>query len=187
MRIISGELKGRTIRTTGSRQVRPATDRVRGALFNMLASRMDLEGIAVLDLFAGSGSLALEALSRGAGAAVCVESHRDALPFLEENIRTLGCETRAEVIAMDAVRYIEETDRSFQLIFADPPYGHAATATIPERVFSREILRRGGYLLIEHEPGVVFPALPLCTTGPEKRFGQTRVTFFHHPEGTRQQ
>jgi 16S rRNA (guanine966-N2)-methyltransferase len=187
MRLISGELKGRTIRTTGSRQVRPATDRVRGALFNMLASRMHLEGIAVLDLFSGSGSLALEALSRGAGTAVCVECHRDALPYLEENIRTLGCETRAEVIATDAVRYLEETDRSFQLIFADPPYGHTATANIPERVFSRGILRRGGYLLIEHEPGVVFPALPLCTTGPEKRFGQTRVTFFHHPEGTRQQ
>ena len=85
MRIISGELKGRIIRTANSQAVRPATDRVRESLFNMLASRLEMEGIAVLDLFAGSGSLGLEALSRGAAEATFVENHREALRYLEEN------------------------------------------------------------------------------------------------------
>jgi len=184
MRIISGELKGRRIRTAGSRAVRPATDRVRESLFNMLANRLELEGIAVLDLFAGSGSLGLEALSRGAGSVVFVENQGDALRFLEENIRRLGCEERAEVVAMDALGYIEGTDRRFQLAFADPPYGQTSSGSLPERIFRRKILEEGGYLLIEHERGVLFPESPLYGTGPEKRFGQTCVTFFHHRQGT---
>ena len=185
MRIISGEFRGRTIRTASSHSVRPATDRVRESLFNMLASRLEFEGIAVLDLFAGSGSLGLEALSRGAAEAVFVENHREALRSLEENLQTLGCAARAEVISMDALPYIESTDRRFLIVFADPPYGHAATGTLPDRIFQRGILREGGYLLIEHEPGLVFSESPLYVTGPEKRFGQTRVTFFHHPREAR--
>jgi 16S rRNA (guanine966-N2)-methyltransferase len=151
----------------------------------MLASRLEMEGIAVLDLFAGSGSLGLEALSRGAAEATFVENHREALRYLEENTRTLGCAQQVEVIATDALHYLEGTDRQFLVIFADPPYGHAATGSLPDRIFRRGILREGGYLLIEHEPGVVFPESPLYASGPEKRFGQTRVTFFHHPQGAR--
>jgi len=180
MRIISGHLRGRTLHTLDSHLVRPATDRVRESLFNMLANRLDFEGIAVLDLYAGSGSLALEALSRGAATAVCVERNREVLPVLEHNVRTLGCDASVEIVAMDAMRYIELTDRRFGLIFADPPYGDSSTGGIPGGVFAHGLLTDPGYLLIEHESGVAFPASPLYSIGPEKRFGQTRVTFFHH-------
>lgn len=187
MRIIGGEFGGRTIRTANAHRVRPATDRVRETLFNMLANRIDFEDAAVLDLFAGSGSLGLEALSRGARTAVFVETDHEALRFIEQNIRTLGCAPRAEVIAMDALRYLESIEREFHLVFADPPYGHASTPHIPGRIFERAAVARGGYLLIEHEPEVSFPESPLYASGPEKRFGRTRVTFFHHPHGAHHQ
>ena len=153
---------------------------IAGKMLLKKARVLPLEGIAVLDLFAGSGSLALEALSRGAATAVCVERNRQVLPVLEHNVHALGCDASVEIVAMDAMRYIELTDHKFGLIFADPPYGDRSTGGIPEGVFARGLLTDPGYLLIEHEPGVAFLASSLYSIGPEKRFGQTRVTFFHH-------
>src|SRR5512143_2012518 len=107
MRIITGLYRGRTIRTVGGLSVRPATDRVRQAIFNMLSNRMPLEGAMVLDLFAGSGSLGLEALSRGAASAVFVEGERDAAGIIEETVREFGCRSSAIVVCGDAMAYLE--------------------------------------------------------------------------------
>ena len=122
MRIIAGLHRGRIIRTVKDLSVRPATDRVRQALFDILSARMDLSGIDVLDLYAGSGSLGLEALSRGASHATFVEQSRPAANVLEANIAALGCGGVSEVVRGDALDYVDRARGSFDLVFADPPY-----------------------------------------------------------------
>lgn len=124
MRVIAGEARGRTLIAPGGRIVRPTSDRVREAVFNALYSLGGVEGVTVVDLFAGSGALGIEALSRGADHAVFVESDRDALAAIETNLTTLGLDDRAEVVAGDVWRWLERS-RSVDLALVDPPYEFA--------------------------------------------------------------
>lgn len=178
MRITGGEYRSRIIRTVDDLTVRPATDRVRQTLFNMLVNRLDFEGLAVLDLFAGSGSLGIEALSRGAARAVFVEGDRRALEYIERNLEQLGCTNRSEVLCVDALRFLDQSGDTFGLVFADPPYGFEATASLPDLAFSRGVVQPGGYLLMEHTTDLQFQDSPLYAAGPVKIFGRTVVTFF---------
>ena len=178
MRITGGEYRGRILRTVDDLSVRPATDRVRQTLFNMLVNRLDFEDLAVLDLFAGSGSLGIEALSRGAERAVFVEGDRRAAEFIDRNLEQLRCVDRAEVLNVDALRYLRQSSDTFGLVFADPPYLFEATASLPGLLFSRGTVRPDGYLLIEHSRDLIFQESPLYRIGPVKRFGRTVVTFF---------
>lgn len=131
MRIITGLYKGRTIKTVKDLSVRPATERVRQTLFNMLANRIEFDGITVLDLFAGSGSLGLEALSRGAARVIFVEASEEAAGFIEENARVLGCEDAVEVLHMDSMGFLAARQGAYNLVFADPPYAFEQTSQIP--------------------------------------------------------
>ncbi len=178
MRIITGLYKGRRLSTVADLSVRPATERVRQTVFNMLVNRIAFEGIEVLDLFAGSGSLGFEALSRGAKRVVFVEREQEALRHLEHNATALGCLDAVEILSMDAMQYAGTTEERFSLIFADPPYVYAETPSIPHAVFSRGIVTDGGYLLIEHSSALHFEETETYTAGPEKKFGRTCVTFF---------
>lgn len=181
MRVITGLYKGRTISTVDDGSVRPATDRVKQTIFNMLMNRLDLEGAHVLDLFAGSGNLGIEALSRGAGHVTFVESNEEAASCIERNIETLGCVNAATILEMDAMHYLGRGGGPFDLIFADPPYEFPETAGIPDAVFGSDLLRSHGYLLIEHAANLHFAGTPQYSAGPEKKFGRTLVTFFRHP------
>ena len=183
MRVISGIYRGRTIRTVSDLSVRPATDRVRQTIFDVLTHRLPFEGARVLDLFAGSGSLGIEALSRGAAHATFVEDSREAAGFIERNLQTLGCTDCGLVLEADALGYVRPGTGPFDLIFADPPYAFDRTREIPGIVFTSGILRRGGYLLIEHAAGVSFALADAYRVGPVKRFGRTQVTFFTHANG----
>ncbi len=178
MRITTGLYRGRTINTVRDLSVRPATDRVRQALFNMLSNRIHFEGASVLDLFAGSGSLGLEALSRGAVSAVFVEEGREAAEAIEGTLREFGCGSKAEVICTDAMAYLAQENGPFDLVFADPPYAFDRSAELPGIIFSRKLVGPGGYLLIEHARPLSFSSTELYTAGPVKRFGRTIVTFF---------
>ena len=178
MRVTGGEFRGRILRTVDDLSVRPATDRVRQTLFNMLVHRMDFDGLAVLDLFAGSGSLGIEALSNGAARAVFVEGDRRAAEYIEQNLDRLGCATTGEVLHLDALRYIAQTEERFGLVFADPPYRFAGTASLPDLIFGRQLVQDGGYLLIEHTKDLFYTESALYTVGPVKTFGRTVVTFF---------
>ncbi len=181
MRVISGIYKGRVLETVTDLSVRPATDRVKQTVFDMLANRLEMEGAAVLDLFAGSGGLGIEALSRGASHATFVENDRDAAHFIENNIHKLGCEVQTTLVETEALSFINHSQESFDLIFADPPYKFEETAQLPHMIFTRGILKNGGYLLIEHTTDLKFETTLLYAAGPEKRFGKTLVTFFQHP------
>jgi 16S rRNA (guanine966-N2)-methyltransferase len=178
MRVTGGEYRGRILHTVDDMSVRPATDRVRQTLFNMLVNRLDFEDLAVLDLFAGSGSLGIEALSRGAARAVFVEGDPRAMKYIERNLEQLGCTDRTEVLTIDAVHYMDRSGGAFGLVFADPPYAYPATASLPALAFSRGIVKPAGYLLIEHATNLTFEESALYRIGPVKKFGRTVVTFF---------
>ena len=181
MRIITGMYKGRILKTVKDLSVRPATDRVKKTIFDVLENRMVLEGARVLDLFAGSGSLGIEALSRGAAHVTFVETNAEALEFIERNIESLGCDNTTEILSQDAMQFLRRSQEHYDLIFADPPYAYDETPAIPAVIFQNGLLKKHGYLLIEHAASLDFLSNPLYDVGPFKKFGRTRVTFFQHP------
>lgn len=179
MRIIAGAYKGRRLSTVKDLSVRPATDRVKQTIFDTLTSRMDWDGARVLDLFAGSGNLGIEALSRGAEHVTFVESGGNAVSHIEKNIAMIGCEADTEVIQSDALSFVRQfRGDQFDLVFADPPYAYAETALLPGLIFNTELVKPDGYLLIEHTKDVRFPENGSFKIALEKRFGRTVVSFF---------
>jgi len=182
MRVISGIHKGRLLKTVRDLSVRPATDRVKQTVFDMLVHRVGIEDTTVLDLFAGSGALGIEALSRGASRVTFVEQDSKAVSFIEMNLEMIGAEKQSALLEMDAVSFIKRCNDSFDLIFADPPYAYDETPNIPKLVFERGMLKRYGYLVIEHSKDIRFTETDAYRVGPEKKFGRTLVTFFRHHE-----
>lgn len=175
MRVIGGEWRGRAIRAPELASVRPTSDRVREAVFDLCEARGLVEGAEVLDLFAGSGALGIEALSRGAASCVFVEADRRAARVIEANLEKLGLARapRARVVVADALGYAAGAAHRFDLAFVDPPYAFAEwpalLAVLPAEV---AVLEHGG---------------PLGGTGPfeslrEYRYGGTLVTLVaRHP------
>ncbi|MCQ3812001.1 MAG: 16S rRNA (guanine(966)-N(2))-methyltransferase RsmD [Acidimicrobiia bacterium] len=134
LRIISGEARGRRLSTPEGMEVRPTTSRVREAVFNSLHSQGWLEGADVLDLFAGSGALGLEAVSRGAASATFVESALSALATLKTNIESTGFDGRCRVVPGDVMKELLRLDREFDIALCDPPYQFDAWPELLSRV-----------------------------------------------------
>jgi len=179
MRIITGIFKRRVLKTTKDVDVRPAMDRVKGTIFNMLQNRLGLHGARVLDLFAGTGSLGLEALSRGAAHVVFVDDNRRILDVIEENVEMLGCGDACDIVFDDALSYVDRAAReSFNLIFADPPYDYERTPDVLRMIFDRGLLKKDGLLIIEHAKRTVFDPAPQYKLAVQKEFGNTRLSFF---------
>jgi 16S rRNA (guanine966-N2)-methyltransferase len=186
MRIVAGTVRGRTLRAPKSREIRPTADRVRESIFNILGQWTD--GLAVLDLFAGTGALALEALSRGAVSALLVDSGREAQALCRENIRTLGFESQTELWALPAARAVErlsKSSRKFDLIFADPPYAQKVGETLLGQIAQGGLLTPEGRLVFEH--GKEEPSLSevLGLSRYDLRlFGDTQVSFYRPSAST---
>lgn len=181
MRIITGAYKGKALETLEDRTVRPVTDRVKTTIYDMLQNRLNLNDAAVLDLYAGSGSLGFEALSRGARSVVFVDDSADALDVIDRNAVSLGCKDECDIIQSDALNYIEKTKEKYDLIFADPPYAYGLTGEIPARIFRKNILADPGYVIIEHTKKLKFVAEDLFRIAATKEFGTTHISFFTHP------
>jgi 16S rRNA (guanine966-N2)-methyltransferase len=126
LRVVAGTFKGRRLAAPRGTRTRPTADRVREALFSMLG---DVDGARVLDLYAGSGALGIEALSRGAASAVFVERDAHAVAAIERNLAAVGVE--ASVIRQDVLRYLAAADGAFDLVFCDPPYDSASRLAAP--------------------------------------------------------
>lgn len=181
MRIISGKYGGRILKTVRTGNVRPAMDRVKGTIFNILQNKLDLVGARVLDLFAGTGSLGFEAISRGAASTVFVDDDDKLIVSIKKTAVELNCIESCAIIRMDAIDYIGSSNDVFDLIFADPPYAYERTSKIPSFVFERNLVKLGGFLIIEHTRQTSFPASHVYHRFVEKQFGTTRVSFFVHP------
>ncbi|MBI4546632.1 MAG: 16S rRNA (guanine(966)-N(2))-methyltransferase RsmD [Ignavibacteriae bacterium] len=181
MRVITGKYKGRTLVSIQDRSIRPATDRVKATIFNMLQNRLGVINAKVLDLFAGSGSLGFEALSRGAAQVVFVDSHRAMIEMINENAQCLGCLDSCDIVHEDALVFIERETDQYNLIFADPPYAYEKTPQLPTLIFGRQLLKKEGFLIIEHAKRTIFEPSAFFTLTVQKEFGNTRVSFFTHP------
>ena len=181
MRIITGKFKGRTLESLPDLSVRPATDRVKTTIFDMLQNRLRVINAAVLDLFAGSGNLGFEALSRGAKRVVFVDSNNHVLDIIEKNAEKLNCLSDTIIAQGDALLFVERTTDRFDLIFADPPYAYERINDIPTVIFQKKILKEEGYLIIEHSKHTIFEPSPDYKLAVQKEFGNTRVSFFVYP------
>jgi 16S rRNA (guanine966-N2)-methyltransferase len=174
LRIVAGEWGGRRIQAPAGRGTRPTTDRVREAWMSALAP--ELPGARVLDLFAGSGALGLETLSRGALHATFVEQDASALTALRANLAALGATTRATVLRADAVQFARRLEAAaFDVAVADPPYGLGIASALAE-AFAR--VPFAGLLCLEHGRGEQLPDLPGART---RRYGDTFLTFLPAP------
>jgi len=152
VRVIGGTLGGRRLVAAQGRHTRPTTDRVREALFSRLDARYGLSGARVLDVFAGTGALAIEAVSRGAAAAVCIESDRNALAALKRNLEALGLKGRIEVIAADFRAALAAQARSggcYDGVLLDPPYQQGLSVETLEKIEAAGLLREGGWAVAE--------------------------------------
>lgn len=182
MRVVAGKWGGRTIRAPRGLSVRPTTDRVREAVFAILGD--DVEGSVVLDLFAGTGALAIESLSRGAAEAVLVESSPAAFTALKGNLAALAAEG-AVCLPLDyreAVRRLKAMGKAFTLVFLDPPYGKGLVGRAAGLLSRAGILAPGAVIVAER--GARDPEEPLpadWTERADRRYGDTRITLYGIP------
>lgn len=153
MRVITGSARGRRLITLEGSDVRPTTDKVKEALFSIV--QFELEGRRVLDLFAGSGQLGIEALSRGADSCVFVDSSKKAVEVVKQNLAATGLARRASVLHGDALRYLQTCRDRFDVAFLDPPYG---TGTVQKALaLLPPLMRRAGVIVCEAPKGEALP------------------------------
>jgi 16S rRNA (guanine966-N2)-methyltransferase len=170
MRIIAGRWRGHNIAAPSGERTRPTTDRVREAW--MSALQHDLPGAQVLDLFAGSGALGLEALSRGAAHVTFVELASGPLRILQANVEKLGAAAETEVVRKDALRFLETIENgTFDVAFADPPYDGGEAARLVARFNDAPFAR---ILTLEHRASERLTVPPGART---RRYGDTAITF----------
>ena len=172
MRVITGKCRGRKLLEPVGKDVRPTTDQVKEALFNII--QFDVEGRKVLDLFAGTGQLGIEALSRGAAECVFVDSSRDSIRLVQENLRRCGLTAR--VIQCDSLGFLRSGEK-FDLVFIDPPYGSGLDAQAMEAVKAFDILSKGGIMICESRPETLLPEFP-AEYGSSRvyRYGKIKLT-----------
>lgn len=180
MRVIGGNIKGRRLSTCRAPLLRPTSDKVREAVFDIIAPLLD--GGAVLDLFAGTGSLGIEALSRGMDRAVFVEDNRQVDAVLRKNLLACGVEKRADVISLPvdaALRILHARGQTFRLIFLDPPYEGALTGKTLREVSETRMLEKDGLAIAEHssreEMQSKYGDLLL---DDRRRYGHTVISFY---------
>ena len=176
MRIISGELKGRRIVAPKKLPVRPTTDRAKEALFNILMHRFDLHECTVLDLFSGTGNISYEFASRGGTDIVAVDQNRHCTRFIQETANQLDIPVK--VVQTDVFQFLASPYRSFDVIFADPPYDLDKTSfeNLIAEVLNNDWLIKDGQLIVEHSKQYSFSDHPQCQE--ERIYGSNKFSFF---------
>ena len=178
MRVIAGEARGRRLEALpGTDVTRPTLSQVKEAMFSIV--QFDLPGARVLDLYAGSGQLGIEALSRGAAEAVFVDRRPDAVRLVQENLALCGFTDRARVKSGDALAYLKSGEK-FDLIFLDPPYAADLLEQALTAIASFDICREHGIIVAESALETALPALaPPYTLYREYRYGKIKLTVYH--------
>jgi len=157
---------------------RPATDRVRESMFNLIASRMSFDGIHVLDLFCGTGALGLESISRGAESAIFVETHRTVIGVARQNAERIGVSDQCSFYRRDAFKFVSSASGRFDLVFADPPYEIKRLTELPSIVVPS--LRPDGLFLLEHDRRYNFKETDDWVES--RAYGRTIVSIFRPTE-----
>ena len=178
MRVITGIAGGRKLKSPEGESVRPTTDHVKQAMFNIL--QFDLEGRRILDLFGGTGQLGIEALSRGAREVVFTDSSRTSVQLIRENLKRCGLE--GKVLQTDALSYLARGEK-FDIIFIDPPYDGGLYQAVLERINAVDNLTEGGIIVCEARAGTELPEL----SAPyfklrERRYGNVKICIYSKNE-----
>ena len=185
MRIISGLARGRKLKEPQGLDTRPTTDKVKESLFNII--QFELEGRRVLDLFAGTGQLGLEALSRGAEHCTFVDQRREAAALVRENIALCRFESQSRVAQEEALSFLACCRERFDVVFLDPPYQSGLLEKTLERLTQFDILREHGIIVCESGLEWNIPALtPPYEPGREYRYGQIKLTLCRRAGSVRQ-
>ena len=178
MRIVGGEARGRTLRSVPGDSTRPTADRVRQSLFDVLGQRCD--GLSVLDLYSGTGALALEALSRGAARATLIEHDAKACEIIRLNIDSLKYGDRCTLLRDDVARALRKLRGPFDLVFSDPPYALRAAQATLDGVAG--LLAPSGRLVLEMDRREPLPAG--CEVLDDRLYGETRVLIVSRASAT---
>jgi 16S rRNA (guanine966-N2)-methyltransferase len=173
VRIVAGSCRGAKIFAPKGLDTRPTSDRVREAVFNLVGP---VDGASVLDLYAGSGAMGLEALSRGAASVVFVESDRDACRTIERNLEKLSLRG-AEVACRDVLRFLAAERRRFDLILVDPPYDVVESVAVRLATYLPAVLAESGLVVLESSSRLE-PELPPLALRTSRRYGSARVSLF---------
>ena len=177
MRVITGSARGRKLNELKGRDTRPTTDRVKEGMFNII--QFDIEGRRVLDLFAGTGQLGIECLSRGALRATFVDARLDAVRLIRENLALTGLADRAEVLTADYASVLSAAGEKYDLIFLDPPYETKLLERSLELISQFDILREHGILVCESPMEKNLPELSSpYAKHREYRYGKIKVTIY---------
>ena len=175
MRVITGTARGRRLKELEGMETRPTTDRVKEGLFS--AIQFEIEGRRVLDLFAGTGQLGIECLSRGAASAVFVDRRADAVKLIRENLKLTELSDRARVVAGDSMEFLQSLKERFDIVLLDPPYAAGLLERAVECLAAFDILNPHGIIVAEHpaERGLPPPAAPYRVRRTY-RYGRIAVT-----------
>jgi len=182
LRIIAGELRGRRIRSLRGIKTRPTADRIREAIFNILA--FQIQGSKVLDLFAGTGAFGIEALSRGAASAVFIDNGRDSISTIQENIKHLSLEDTTKVFRWNPtvnLTCLNSLQSDFNLIFMDPPYNQNMIAPTLFHLHASQSMDKNACVVVEHshlEP--VLKGQPPFEISDQRKYGKTLVSFLNY-------
>ena len=182
IRIIGGELKGRKLVTVPGRQTRPTADRVRESIFNILGDRVP--SALVMDLFAGTGAMGIEALSRGAESVLFADYDKKALAALEKNVKACSLESRVKIIKWNILKNLNITSpfhHAFNLVFIDPPYNKNLIQPTLSNLGKSECLKSGACIAIEHSLQEPISAIDQrFKISDQRRYGKTLVSFLFY-------
>lgn len=179
MRVITGKYKGKHFEIPRSFKARPTTDFAKENLFNVLRAYLDFEETRALDLFAGTGSITLELLSRGCREVMSVERDRQHYAFIQSMLRHLD-DPAATAICDDALRFVSKGFKEFDFVFADPPYALRELPELPERVMNSKLLSPGGLFVLEHGKDNDFSDHPCFLE--HRAYGSVNFSFFRRPD-----
>ncbi|HBU12886.1 MAG TPA: 16S rRNA (guanine(966)-N(2))-methyltransferase RsmD [Clostridiales bacterium] len=182
MRVIAGKKRGLLLASPDGRDTRPTADRVKEALFGSI--QFDIAGANVLDLFAGSGALGLEALSRGAREAVLADNNPAAAKTIAENIKRMGSPQNVTFIKNDFADVIKlfHNSEKFDIVLIDPPYQSGLYERALALLTGQKALAKGALLVLESEGELTLPAVPHLSEIKRKKFGRTMLTYFKYEE-----
>lgn len=183
MRVVGGKAKGRRLLAPKGQSVRPTAARVKESLFNILPR--DFSGMTVLDLFAGTGNLSIEALSRGAAQAVLVDSSARSAAAIKENLRRLGFATQSEVWIAPVARALRSLARKcerFDIVFLDPPYEQGLAGRALGAIAESELLSESAIVVVEHSVREALkPSYGRLQLHDQRRYGDTLLSFYKRP------
>ncbi len=185
MRIVAGTAKGRRLCALKGFSIRPTSDKVREAIFNILGAEFHYKNI--LDLFAGTGAMGIESLSRGAEEVTFIDKDASAIKVINKNLNVCGFEDKADVIKLDVIKVLQSSvfslNKKFDLIFIDPPYAAGITGMALEMIDKNKILANTGVVVSETSKRVALEAnLSRLQEFDRRRYGDTVVTFYRNKE-----